>query len=354
MTTTDITAVGKTNMKGLVPDFSYDATQTKGVGEQEETYYDNPNFSKYYGVYLNDPITKKAIQAFATWVLGKGFESPQQAVLEGITGRGDEDFLSILWNAKVIAKVNGDSYTEIIRNDNGTLINLISISPQNIRVVLNRKGRIIRYEDRRTNRKFKPEQILHLSNDRVADEMGGDSVISSIQWSVEAKREAMEDWRRISHRSTIRVLYVDEDDTTRQANLKSNYADAIKKGELLIIPVKKEEASFEDLQLPPVEAFLAWMRYLDNNIFLEIGTPKVIMGSVESIPESGGKVSYLSYEQIYSRETRELESDLWNQLAIRVKFNNPASLMEGMNDEESKNRAQTGFQPNDVNAGRGK
>jgi hypothetical protein len=348
----DITQTTQTDMEGKVTDFSVQGAVSDGVSQAGINYYDNPKFSEYYGYYKEIPELKKAIDAFATWVLGKGFNSEQETMLERIDGRGDEDFLAVMWNMMVMKKVNGDSYAEIIRNERGDVVNIKPLSPQNLRTKFNKKGIIIGYVDRVTQKNIAKEKILHFSNDRTADEMGGTSIIPAVKWVIDAKNEAMRDWRRISHRSTIRILYVDEDNPTRLANLKKDYAEAIRDGELMILPTKKEDANFEDLQLPPVESFLAWLRYLDNQIFLATGVPKVIMGSVDSIPESGGKISYLTYEQIYSRETRELEADLWNQLAIRVTFNPPASIAEGVADEKSTE--QTGFQPNDTIAGVGK
>ena len=348
---TDITQTTKTDLEHGVDLYSVDSASTEGAMDQKESYYDNPDFSKWYGYYKKIPELKKAIDAFATWVLGKGFtaDTGTTTILESIIGRGDEDFMAVLWNMKVIAKVNGDSYAEIIRNpDTGTFLSLKPLSPENMRVVFNRKGTIIRYTDKRTNQNFTPEKILHFSNDRIADEMGGTSVVESVEWALKARNEAMTDWKRISHISTVRVLYVDEDDKPRLAALKSEYAAAINKGEVLIITGAPKDAGFQDLVLPNAEAFLAWIRYLENFIYIAIGIPKVIMGSVDSIPESGGKISYLTYEQIYSRETREMEADLWNQLAIRVTFNNPASIAEGVTDEANKNQAQTGFQPQDT------
>jgi len=328
---------------------------TDGVDDdQKEKHYDNPNFAEYYGYYHKLTQLKKAIDAFATWVLGRGFttDTRTQVLLDNIQGRGDEDFLSVIWNMKVMSKVNGDSYAEIIRNDKGTLINIKPLSPSNMRINYNKKGLITGYEDKRNGEKWKPNEILHFSNDRVANEMGGTSVVPVVKWALDARQEAMEGYRRILHRSTVRILYIDEEDKTRLANMKRDYADAIKDGELLILPLKKGEAEFEQLTTPPVQSFLEWIRYLENFIYISVGIPKVIMGSVDSIPESGGKISYVTYEQIYQWDTRQMENDLWNQLAIKIKFIPPVSIAEGVADERSN--AQTGFQPNDFKAGVGK
>lgn len=351
----DIQGTSTADLSG-VTDFITTNQVTDGVTDSGENVYDSPKFSEYYGAYKELPLLKKAIDAFATWVLGKGFETDAgtKITLDHISGRGDEDFLAVLWNMKVVAKINGDSFAEIIRDEKTkTLLNLKPLSPNNVRVVFNKGGRIVRYEDRRSkNREIKKRNMLHFSNDRVADEMGGTSVVPVVKDSIESRKEAMNDFRRLLHRSSIRIMYVDEDTPTRMANLKRDYKDAIKNGDLLLLPKGISEIP-TDLSAPQTQ-HIEWIRYLENFIYVAVGIPKVIMGSVDSIPESGGKISYLTYEQIYTRETREMEADLWSQLAIRVKFIPPASIESGMNNEADKNVAQTGFQPNDTEAGVGK
>ena len=346
-----------TTTSGLNPtEFSVDAKQTDGVNSSGETYRYSTDFPKWYGYYSSIPELKKAIQTSATWVLGQGFNSDtrNQVILENIIGSGEDSFLSIMWNMLVIKKVNGDSFAEIIRNDKGTLINLKPLSPDRVKVVFSEKGVIIRYEylgtkDGNANKKFKPSEILHFMNDRVADNTHGDSVVEALQWLIDSRQEAMVDWRRISHRSTIRVLVVDEDNTSKLNTLKTQYKEAIKNGELLILPGKPGEKVFQDLQLPPVEAFLAWIRYLENAFYKAVGVPKTIAGDAEGIPESGGKMAMLTHEPLYIREVTELESDLWNQLSLRITFKRQPSLQDNTQEQEGKNNNQTqASQPNDT------
>ena len=87
---------------------------------------------------------------------------------------------------------------------------------------------------------------------------------------------------------------------------------------------------------------------MENFFYQAVGIPKVILGGSEEFTEASSKISYLTYEQIYTREITELESDLWNQLAIRLKFNKPASLKNEMLSSEDKNTGQTSFQPKDT------
>lgn len=351
----DITKTTTTDMNTKVNNFSVQTKQTDGTQEQNETYYDFTEFTKYFGYYSSIPELKSAINAYATWVLGKGYIAPlikNKSRLDNITGWGEDTFQSILWNLLVVKKFNGDAFAEIIRSENGDLINLKPLSPEYVRIVVDKKGRIKRYEYTINKEVYKimPENMFHLCNDRVGDNIHGTSIIEGVKNVIDARNEAMADYRRILHRSTIRVIEVDEDDRTRLAQLKTDYANSINKGEVLLVP--KGTGQIQDLSTPGTAAYhLEYIRYLEGFFYQSVGVPKIVLGGGEGYTESAGKTSYLAYEQIYSRETKELEMDIWNQLGIRVIFNKPASLMESMNDTEGKNRAQTGFQPNDASLG---
>lgn len=357
---TDITKTSTTNLAGIVTDYSVDTQSTDGSSEFSESIYNNPNFSQNHGYYRKIPELKKAIDAYATWVLGKGFvadDAETEVILDNIIGWGEDTIQSILWNMLVIKKINGDAYSEIIRDtDTGELINLKPLTPEKVTIVVNDKGVIDRYEYKsgKVKQKYKPHEIFHLCNDRVADEIHGVSVIEACQWVIDARNEAMTDWRRISHRSTIRVMYVDEDDKDRLSQLKQDYADGINNGEVLILPGKPADIQFQDLTLPPYDAFIGWIRYLENFFYQAVGIPKVILGGSEEFTEASSKISYLTYEQIYTREVVDLEKDIWNQLGLKIKFNKPASLRSEMLSSEEKNTGQIGFQPNDTTAGVGK
>ena len=346
----DISQTDKTSMTSLVEDYSVASKRPEGAGEQNETYYDNTKFTKYFGYYKQIPEYKTAINAFATWVVGKGWTSDigTTAILEGITGWGEDTFQSIIWNMLIMKKIGGDAFAEIIRNpETGTLINIKPLDPSTMRIVADKKGMILRYEQvsKKSNKKFQPQDILHLVNDRVADEIHGTSITESVEWVILTRNEAMSDLRRILHRSTIRVMEVDEDDKSRLNNLKNDYAEAIKNGELLLVP--KGSGDFQDLA-PPQTQHLEWIRYLENFFYQALGVPKVILGGSEEFTEASSKTAYLTYEQIYMREITELIADLFNQVGIRIDIVKPASLKNEMLSGENKNQAQTGFQPKDT------
>ena len=231
-----------------------------------------------------------------------------------------------------------------------TLLNLKPLHPGDMRVIVGDNGIIKRYEQRKNKKvkKLEPKQILHLVNDRVCDEIHGVSVIGVCKWIIDARNEAMRDRRTIMHRMiALGILEVDTDDATKIAAATTQYQNAVKNGEVLVLP-----KGVAELKANPVtiEDHLPWIRYLEGFFYQAVRVPRVIASSQE-YTEAASKIGYLTFEPIYTNEQNLLESDLWNQVAIKVKFNRPPSLGGVVQQEEAKNTGQTGIQPNEVQAG---
>lgn len=344
----DIRQTTTTELNTKIDNYSVSSGSLDSPEDQKETYWDNQYFDDYLGYYQKIPELKKAIDTFATWVLGQGYnaDSLTRVILDNIKGWGEDSFLAVLWNMLVVKKFNGDSYAEIIRSDNKnkTLINLKPLNPKKIRHVVNKKGIIDYYEYTQSNKekkRFKPDEIFHLSNDRIADQIHGTSVIDCVKWIIDARNEAMSDLRRVAHRSTIRVLYIDEDDKTRLANLKSDYAEVINKGELLILPVNTKDAQFQDLTIPPTQAYLLWIQYLENFFYQAVGVPKAISGGTQDSTEAASKVGMAVFDPIYIREITDLQNDIFNQLGLRIEFTGQNSIMDNMQADQKANTGQT-------------
>lgn len=352
MAQTDIQQVASTTLNTSVQDFSVQLQNLESA-EAEEFYYYNPHWSKWLGYYKSIPELKKAIDALATWVVGKGYacDDAVNSIMMRLRGHEKDNDDTLFFNMFVILKINGDAYAQIIRNENGTLINLKMLNPARVRVVFGRDGSIKRYDYFQNNSEWKKiakEEILHLINDKIGDEVHGCSVVEACQWVIDARNEAMSDTRRTLHRGTIRVMEVDMDDTSKLANLKSEYAEAVKKGEVLFIP--KGTSGIVDFKATDMSGHLEWIRYLENFFYQAVGVPRVIASS-ENYTEASSKIGYLSFEPIYTREQQILEAAFWNQLALRITFNRPPSLSTMLQTEQQKNQNQTGFQESELNAG---
>jgi len=354
----DVEKTTQSNLSNVVTDYTLDTYLPDTAGSGEETTYINSEWHTQIGVFKNSPHFHRAITALSTWTAGKGYttDNATQAILENITGWGNETFDEILMNLQNQKKITGDAFAEIIRSEKGTLINLKVLGGDTIKTHVNSKGIITKYTQvsrigkKGTERTFTTNQILHLTNDRLADEIHGVSTAELVSWVVTAIREAETDWKRISHRSTIRVLYIDADDNDKLTRVKTQYAEGIKNGEILIIPAKKGDAEFQDLVLPPVDAFLKWMNYLEGQFYQIVGVPRVI-ATAEGFTESSSKMAVFTFDPTYTKEQVLMEGDLWNQLAIKIKFNRPATLSNELATDEAKDGAA--IQSNDTQAGVG-
>jgi len=336
-----------------VRDYEVDANSLDYSSSDGETFWEFNEATNNFGYYFSIPELKKAIDILATWTAGKGWEASSElskVELEHLSGWGEDTFQSILWNLIVTKKIVGDAFAEIIRNKGGDLINLKPISPERVRLVLDGKGLIKRYDVRKVNGEYQAIQtkdILHLCNDRIGDQIHGTSVIDAVKWVIDARNEALNDERMIKHRElAMGILYVDTDNETKIDKIKEQYADAVKKGEVLVLP--KDVAEIRDANVSPRDR-LEWIRYLEGFFYQVVGVPRSLTTS-EGLTEAGGKIGYLTFEPIYTKEQTDLEDDLWNQMGLKIKFNRPASLGGTVQADEQANTGQVALQPNDVAA----
>jgi hypothetical protein len=348
----DVSKAAVTDTSGLA-DYSVSSQVLDSPQDQKETYWDFPNAPENLGYYKTIPELKKAIDALAIWTVGKGLETDgiTKAQLELINGWGEDSFLSICENMIVQKKVFGDGFAEIIE-EGDRLVNLKPLYAGDMRVIVNKQGIIIRYEHRvgkNAPRTLMPKNVLHLCNDRIASQIHGTSVIEACKWVIDARNEALTDHRIVIHRNRVpvRIIEVDTDNTRKRNALITEYQEAIKKGEVLVIPKGTVEIKDNTVN---IQDPIAWITYLENFFYQAVGIPRVIATS-ENYTEAASKVGYLTFEPIYTREQTLLEADAYSQLALRFKFNRPPSLMGVMQESEAKNTGQLGIQPNEVQAG---
>jgi len=356
MTELDPNQATTTNFTNEVDTYSV-AAETTDSAEISENFWTFDEATQHLGYYKKIPELKKAIDALAMWTAGKGYktETTQEEVRLGkIKGWGEDTFESIMQNMIICKKVFGDSFAEIIRNDDGTLINLKPISPERIRIVVDKKGMIIRYDEINTTTNKKKEyrpietkDMLHLCNDRIADEIHGVSVIEACKWVIDARNEALEVERIVRNRTkALGIAYYDTDDAGTITYANTQIAKAVNKGEMLGLP--KDTVEIAEFPNKSTGNNLEWIRYLENFFYQAVGIPKIILGGSEEFTEASSKVGYLTFEQVYAAEQKLLEADIWNQLAIKLTFERPVSLKDNVQNDEAANTGQAGFQPKEA------
>lgn len=353
MPRTDINSATTTDFENQVDNFQIDLGFLDSPDDTNERKYSFPDASEHIGYYQNIPELKKAIDALASWTVGKGWETnttKNSVKLENIQGEGVDSLQTVLENMIRIKKITGDAFSEIVRNDDGEIINMKPLNTENMTIVVNNKGIIKRYEYRINNkvRRFEPEEIFHLSNDRIFNQIHGTSVVEACKDIIDSRKEALDVKRKLIQRSkALGIAYYDTDDAGEISYANEQIEKAVNKGEMLGLP--KDTVQIEEYPTQNIPEILQWIQYLENFFYQAVGVPKIILGGSQEFTEASSKIGYLTFEQVYMKEQRELEAAFKNQIGIEISFKRPVSLQDHIQDSEEKNTGQLGLQPKEVN-----
>ena len=357
MPETDINNSEIGNKMNTETNYSVDAVSTDGAKDQPETTYQNSNWTQQLGYYKKVPELKASIDALATWTIGKGFKSNEitEMALSTIKGWGKDTFNTILENLTRVAKIGGDSYAEIIRDDEGQLINLKPLDPQNMVIVANRKGLIKRYEQTdkpkgTTIQKFKPENMFHLSRNRTADEIHGESLIDAVEEIILMRNEAMADYKKLLHRNVfpVRIFHLDTDDATEIAAFKAKADLASMQGENIYIPKGAVETEIAAVSSNATLNPLPWITQLNQYFFQATGVPQIIVGGSSEFTEASAKIAYLAFEQVIEEEQLYIEEQVLAQLNLEIDLEFPATLQNEILAAEDKAETTQASTPEDT------
>jgi len=362
MPTTDIGSATTSDMKNRVTDFEVDPVSTDAAGDQYETTWTNQKWTQYFGYYKQIPELKSSIDAIARWTVGRGFKADPNTtiILDNIRGYGEDTFNTILKNMIIVRQISGDAFTEIIRNDEGTIVNLKPLDPGAMRIVVDRRGIIKRYEQiskvKNPDKKFKPTDILHLTKGRVADEIHGVSIIESVEKIILKRNEALDDYQKVLHRNVypFKIWHLDTDDQTKINAFVTKVENVVKDKENIFIPKGNVEVEIPSIASNATLNPLPWVEYLSGFFFQAVGIPQIILGGSQEFTEATAKIAYLAFQQSVEDEQRDIEAQLWAQLALKIELEFPASLENELLSDESKDKTQGATQPNETTAGVGR
>ena len=353
MAENNISRATTTNFTDNVPDFIVNAKALDiSSPATDETYWYFSEAQTRYGYYLSIPEVFSAVNAMATWAFGGGWtaqDARTKVILEHIKGMGKDTFAKIIWNAEVVKLVVGDAFIEVKRKDN-LIINMIPISPERVRVVFDKDGMIKRYDvwNAREWREIKKEDMLHIQNKRIGDQIHGTSQFEAAKFVIDARNEALADERIIKHRDkALGIVYYKTNNAGKISYANSMIEKAVKNGEML--GLSEDTAEIKEYPSKSSEDRTNWISYLENFIYQLLGVPRSIATS-DGTSEVGGKMGNVNFEPNYAKERLDMEDDLWGQQAIKVTFEKQAELGGLMKETMQKNSGQTAIQPNDVEA----
>jgi hypothetical protein len=350
MSELNISSATTTNLAGTVPDFIVAAKALDAASpSSDESYWYFEKAAAYYGYYLTIPEIFSAANALATWTTHRGWKAKDSITkvrLDHVKGSGKDSFTQLMWNHEVVKLIVGDAFMEWKYKDD-QLINMIPISPERVRIVFTKEGLIKRYDvwNGKEWRAVQKENMLHSSNKRIGDQLHGTSQIEPSKFIIDARNEALSDERIIKHRDkALGIAYYETDKAGKITYANQQIEKAVKNGEMVGLP--KDTVKIEPYPSRSSEDRTGWISYLENFFYQVFGVPRSIATS-DGTSEVGGKMGHVIFEPIYTKEQVDLEDDLWNQMAIAIKFNRPPSLGGLVQDEEAKNTGQTSLQPND-------
>ena len=351
------------DMTNAVADVTVDPLNTDGATGQKETTWQNTKWSQQWGYFNQVPDLKTAIILKSKWHLGRGYttDNPRtEVILDHIKGMGKDSWLDILKNMDIIRMVGGDSFAEIVRAE-GVIVNLKPLDPGTIKIVVNDKGQIIRYEQTSKNPddksviKFNPEDIFHLSNNRLADQIHGISEVDALEATIKAANEFFTDQKLVMHRGARpMILWKLKTDNTSKINAFVAKIDAARNlGEDMFIPDDEDIVSHEVVQVSLPQGFSSYEDILRGKFYRNITLPQIVPGAGGQSTESESKVIYTAHEQIVAAEQLYLETQIWQQLYLRIKLNPPTSFVESLQTDTAKD-GSAAFQSSDVTAGVGR
>lgn len=207
-------------------------------GASEESRHDNPDANTYLGILNSQPDAQTAALLKSYWVVGGGYttDTNTDTILNNISGWGKDTFYDVIFNQDVMRNVCGDSYAHKIYNgDNkspANLINLKPLNPASMSHITNKQGIIIRYEQRTGDgkiKKFQPEEIFHLTCNRIGDQIHGTSRFEVLKDTLEAYNEIDQIIRRAANNVALK-------DSSR--NSESSQSESLESGEETKSPVR--------------------------------------------------------------------------------------------------------------------
>lgn len=347
-----------------IKDLKVPALQLDAATGMQETEWSNSRGHEYYGYFEKIADLKSAILMKAIWNVGRGWitkDIRSKIWAEHVSGWGKDTFDDIIFNMVVQMKVWGNAYCQIIRDEEtDEIINLKPLDPGAMKHIAGPDGRLKRFEQISKNkngqpRKFKPEEIFYLANNRIGDQIHGVSDIEALETTILADEESFKNIKQAAKRMA-RPLLMFKLGTDSQSKIDAfitKMDEATDKGQNIYIPDDENAIKWEVIKTEFGATLLAWRDDLRNKFYRTIGLPQIVPGAGGQSTESESKVIYLAFEQIVEREQRFIEQQIKNQLGWEINFVPPASLLSNLNTDQNKDILTAG-QPSDLTAGVGR
>lgn len=319
--------------------YSFDTKET-------ETNNYIADWRKWHGIYRSIPEARSTIDVWCKWIVGPeiSMDSKTRKITDRIRGNGKSTFRKILINGKRVSKICGDFYAEIIRDKAGRITNLKPINSGSIRIQSSKLGIIKVYEQVSTNQQlpisgknqdpvvlqtFQPEEIFHISNDPIDDEIHGipelEKTFNIMKW----KHQSMGDIATVFHRYVFPILdiYAKTDDPTEIDHIETQFKKSFKNMDCRILPSGTIE-KIERVSIPQFSTLdpLPWQKFLRSYWTETSNVPDIIRGKSDEVSLAAGKLNVFSFREKIIYEQIEYAEEIKSQLGLDLKFEAPPNL----------------------------
>ena len=321
-----------------------DGYQIPSESTEATTY--QADFPKWHGLYRKIPELRSTIDTEARWIVSKEIKLLNKAAKDAskrIKGKGKETFRIVLLNMKRTSMVGGDSYSWAPRDKAGRLINLKILDPGSIQIQADKFGIIKNYaqladkghgslipgKGPKVLDNFKPEEIFHLSNDPIADEIHGIPEPEKLQDLIKMRHLALSDSSVILHKYGKPTYFyeADTDDETELAAITDKIDKAFTEFKNIVTP-KGTLTKIDRISVPQYGTIDAqpWHNFLRSYFTESSNVPDLVRGKSDEVSLAAGKLNILSFKEKIIMKQMEYEEQIEAQLGLKLEFERPVEI----------------------------
>lgn len=299
------------------------------------------DWSKWHGLYRKIPELRSTIDTESRWIIGKKIKMDKRA--KDLDKKLRRPLRTILLNMKRTAKINGDSFAWIPRDKAGRLLNIKILDPGSIEIQADKFGVIKKYvqmSEKGSDSKidggentvleeWSPDEIFHVINDSIADEIHGIPEAEKLQDIIKMRHQSMSDNTVILHRYGKPTMFFEADtDTDAELDKVASTIDAaVKNFENVVVP-KGTLSKIDRVTTPQFGTLdpMPWLNFLRSYFTEASGVPDLVRGKSDEVSLAAGKLNVLTYKQRIIFQQLEYEEDIAKQLKIGVEFEEPVEI----------------------------
>ena len=346
-----------------------DGYETGTLSTDAITY--NCDFRKWHWLYRNIPELRAGIDIFSLWVVGKKIKfknSSQEDVIKRIKGNGKQTFREILLNTIRTSLVAGDCFVEIIRDKAKRITNLKILDPGSVEIRANNFGIIKQYAqisrqsgskipgDKTTLTTWTPDEIFHLRNDAIADEIHGIPEPEKLLKIIKMRHQALDMSTLVLARYGKPTFFFEAntDDETELAAITAKLALVKKNFEDAVFP-KGTLDKIDRVSTPQYSSIdpMPWHNFLRSYSTEASGVPDLIRGKSDEVSLAAGKLNYLGFKEKIEMKQLYLAEQIEVQLGFELEFEPPQDIdIEVMQTNQDKNDKENAKETKKVSQGK--